>query len=236
MKPTNILTIAFLLLQLTLLNAAVRIAQLNGEVKVRRGLAEDWEPAQAGMLLENIDTILTLEQGEVLLQLDENVTFRLGGNAIIDIGDLRKISEKELFLFLMKSKVEKLPVREQKIPLKIANASVVHGESRAASAEVVTGQSQWKTELNGVRAMFQQKFYPNSIIKLHKIINKYTILPDCGETRFYLAQSLEQVEKNGQALEVYQSVEYQVLRDSCTDKSAQQRLVAAREAIRTLKQ
>ena len=81
-----------------------KVIKMRGEVKVRKGLNEDWDRAVIGMLLRDVDTILTLESAEVVLLLESGDTFTLGSNAVVDIGDLRKISERQLFLFLVSKK------------------------------------------------------------------------------------------------------------------------------------
>ena len=53
-------------------------------------------------------TGITGENGEITLQFQSSKKFILGKNSILDIGDLREIQEKELFLYLMSKKVEKI--------------------------------------------------------------------------------------------------------------------------------
>ena len=76
----------------------VKIVKLGGEVKVRRGLEERWERAQLDMLLDEIDTILTGENGETVLSFGEGAVFKLGSNSVLDIADLRQITAQELSL------------------------------------------------------------------------------------------------------------------------------------------
>ena len=74
---------------------AVKVVQSSGDVKVRYGLDEEWQPVSIGSILKDIDTILTGEKSEALLKFESGTIFKLGSNAVLDISDLRKIYEKE---------------------------------------------------------------------------------------------------------------------------------------------
>lgn len=213
---------------------SVKIVSLSGEVKVRRGVEEAWHQAAAGMLLEDVDTILTGEASMVTLETREGGSFRLGSYAILDIADLRKISEREMFLFLMSQKVNQIPTPQEKTKLRIGNVSVVHGESKAGAppGEKKNGDSAaWIQETNGAKALYDQHYYPNTIVKLHKISAKYPHAEDCGEIQFYLGQAFEALHKTGQAVDSYKAA----LARSCENDVSQQRADEARRAIARLK-
>ena len=84
---------------------------------VRRGLEETWKTASREMMLKDIDTIRVGENAEVVLELSDNATFTLGSNSILDIGDLRRITKREMFLYIMALKIEKIdrPKKDDKI-------------------------------------------------------------------------------------------------------------------------
>ena len=112
-KPTFLgLLIIFILLAAQLQFAAnARIVEMSGEVKVRLGVDENWQPAQLNLLLEDIDTIWTGEDGITVLELNNGQKFQLSANSMLDIADLQKIDEQELFLRLMKMKLGKLEIQ-----------------------------------------------------------------------------------------------------------------------------
>jgi tetratricopeptide (TPR) repeat protein len=211
----------------------VKIISLSGEVKIRRGVEESWHHAAAGMLLEDVDTILTGEASAVVLELPEGGSFRLGGFAILDIADLKKITEREMFLFLMSEKVHQIPVRPEKAKLRIGNVSVVHGESKAGASQNQTEKDDsqnWVQETNGAKALYNQHYYPNAIVKLHKVLAKYPHREDCGEIHFYLGKAFEALDKTGQAVDAYQ----RVLERLCENEASQQRAEETRRAIERL--
>jgi hypothetical protein len=155
--------------------ADVKISRIIGDVKVRRGLEENWQRAMSGMILEDIDTILSGEASQVVLELSEEIIFILGGNAVLDIGDLKKITERELFLYLTSQKINKIERSGDEPKIHIENVSVVRGERKVTSITQIDPTdlySMCQLEINGVKALYTQEFYPNAIIKLYKIIEK----------------------------------------------------------------
>lgn len=216
-----------------------KVIKISGDVKVRKGLEEDWQPATVRILLEDIDTILTGVDGVVVLQTTEGSSFELGNNSILDISDLRKISEKELFLYLMSKKVQKIEPHNGKRPLRIGKVSVVHGESKVTSKNVA--DSSLKSdfllqEKNGALALHEQKLYPNSIIKYHKILERYSTNKDCGEIHFYLGKSFEALNQIGQAVDAYEQALHQLQQPNCDNPNAEKWSAEAQQAIEKLKQ
>ena len=76
------------LLQIVKADSEVEIMAVSGDVKIRYGLEENWSKADIGILLKDIDTILTGENGEVVLQLTGNIALNQVNGQII----LRKVT------------------------------------------------------------------------------------------------------------------------------------------------
>jgi hypothetical protein len=237
-KTSLMMTLIILIVGVEFTFAGAKIIRISGDVKVRRGVEETWQPASIGMLLEDIDTILAGSDGEVILETLDGTTFKLSKNSVLDISDLRKITEKELFLYLMSKKVQRIEPREGKTKLRIGNVSVVHGESKtkpesAVSDELETGF--WIQEKNGAKALYEQKFYPNSIIKYHKILDKYNTIEDRGEIHFYLGKSFEVLNQNGQAIDAYQEAIHRFQQRDYNNPNTAKWLSEAQQAIERLK-
>ena len=186
-------------------NSDIEIVKINGDVKVRLGVKESWIPAAVGMQLKEIDTILSLE-GEVVLKIGESVFFHLGNNAILDIGDLRRISKRQLFLFLMSQKIERVEAKKKSGPLKIGNVSVIHGEAKGKKRQTDNSLTpcRMEQELNGARALYLHQLYTNTIVSLHKTLSRYPEAEETGEIYYYLGKSFELLEESGQAIDCYQ--------------------------------
>lgn len=205
---TLLLAFAIITGSLATLSAQVTIVKLSGEVKIRRGLQEEWKGAGVGILLEDIDTILTGERGEVVLALRDGSQFTLGANAMLDIGDLRTIGEKELFLYLTKQKVNRLEKRDGSQRIRLSPVSVVHGLDNDEEQQSATARSLAVGEpaKNGIRALYHQGYFPNTIFKVDRLMKDGWTFNDCGEFQFYLGKSFQEMNRTGQAIETFRSV------------------------------
>jgi hypothetical protein len=230
------------ILVLFLLSVSVRlnwamntqIISLSGDVKIRKGVEEIWQIAYKGMLLKEIDSILTGKIGKVTLKTDDGRTFELGSNSTIDITDLREISKQDLFLYLMRVKVKKVEKRNGKTPLRIGNVSVVHGTSHDTldgASESPRSESHDKVK-NGIRALFNHQMYPNTIVKINKVDQMNSFTDDCGEFHYYLGKSFESLEQTGQARDAYSMVLETVQENECEQQSW---VIKARESIERIK-
>lgn len=237
-KVTLFLCLSLLAYHGGLTETGVKVRSLRGDVRIRRGLEEAWHPAGVGMLLEDIDTILTGEASEVLLVLVEGNLFTLGSNSIMDIGDLRKITERELFLYLMSQKLKRIEKRGEKSKLRIENISVVRAERKGSEIkdnQEISRSDMWRREINGARALYTQRYYPNTVVKLYKVLEKYSSMDDCGEIHFYIGKSFEALSETGRAIDAYQQVLERTKESSCDSLTIKEFIDASAEAIRRLK-
>jgi len=208
--------------------SATTIIRVKGDVRIRRGLEEAWSDAQIGDALQDLDTILC-EEGQVVIELPDGSRFTMGSFSILDIGDLRRISRQEMFLFIMSQKVQKIPPRKNS-RLREENISSVHGERQAfKSTTQPETMPKWRLEFNAARAMYDQNYFTNSVIKLHKIFDRYSKIKDCGRVSLYLGKSFEALEETGQAIDNYQTALH--AGETCRDEQV---ITQARSAIRRL--
>jgi len=196
-----------LMVSIQVMAFTVHIRQMEGDVRIRRGLEETWMPAEIGMILKSMDTIFSGEASKVVMELEDQSTFTLGGNAILDISDLRRVTERQLFLFLMSQKVEGLNVPESPEKIHITNVSVVRGSKKQAEPIHVPllKKRDWSLEANGARALMTASYYANAVVKFYKILNRYPSLEDQGEIHFCLGQAFESLKESGRARDAYQT-------------------------------
>jgi hypothetical protein len=214
----------------------VTVINVKGDVKIRYGVEEEWQPAKTGMILRDIDSIISGAGGQAKLKLNDGRIFELGGNSYLDIVDLKNIDKHELFLFLMSKKILEIKKPDTDDRIRISNVSVVHGNSKTSSKNdsLENNSSDWsEQETNGAVSLYVQKFYPNTIVKLKKMISKYTVLNNQGKIFYYLAKSFNALDMKGQARENFQAVvEFYQDQDNLT-KEEKTRLAEAREALNT---
>jgi hypothetical protein len=215
----------------------IRIVGLRGDVRVRRGLDETWSAAETGMLLKPIDTIFSGETSEVILMLEDGPRFTLGGNAVLDADDLRRITERQMFLFLMSQKIGRMTMPDSASPVHIANVSVVRGsDKRAGTGPLLPAdESGWVREKNGARALFEAGYVTNTVVKLHKIIQRYPSIEDRGEIQFALGQAFEALNEPGRAFDAYQRALDAVNRGSEMTKQALERKTKIETAMHRIK-
>jgi|GEM_PF-625804 len=225
------------MLSVRMTDAAVmtRIVAIQGVVQVRRGLEETWQPAAVGQALEEMDSILTGEASEVVLKISDQVTFRLGGNSIIDLTDLRRITTQELFLMIMSEKIGTLEQKGEKTPLQLGNVTVVHGSNKSGEGNSIAVTDRWRPMYNGAGALFSQGLYPNAALKLVRIINRYPEAGDCGQCYFLLGRSFAALEQRGQALEAMESCLRKIASGGCDDPATLERRRTAEMAIEQLR-
>jgi hypothetical protein len=225
------LTFVILMSPIFVSGAGVKIVKVRGDVQVRKGLEEKWQPAKSGMMLEDIDTILNLT-GEVVLQLGLDLTFVLGANAMLDIADLRNISKNDLFLLLMSKKVKKIESSGGQKNIKVSNVTVVHAESKLVQEQSPRKDSRqmFERSLNGAKALYTHKYYTNTVVKLHQILSRFPDTDDCGEIHYYLGKSFEQLSETGQAIDAYEESIKRSVAD-CSNNYKQK----AEEAVERLK-
>lgn len=184
--------------------ADVKILSISGDVKIRRGIEESWQQAHADVLLKETDTILTGKKSSAELHLDNGEVLKLKSDTMLDIFEMRKVSEQQLFIYLMSLKVKGIEPLQEKTKIRVGIVSVIHGESKtdAGQSDRINGPSDFSMqEKNGANALYSNELYPNAIIKMHKILIKYSFLDECGELHYYLAKSFQAMSKKGQALD-----------------------------------
>ncbi len=185
--------------------------------------------------VKRVDTIHTGEYAYVIILTVEGDRFKLGSNALLDISDLRKIMENELFLFLMANKIDRIPSPEDKTRLRVGKVSVVHGEDKMKMDSISSDSSKpnlFIQEFNGAQALYSQNYYANAIIKFHKILLKYELLENTGEIYLYIGKSFEALNQPGQATDAYKIV-LDFYQDKTSD-DAHKFIVQARSAIERL--
>jgi hypothetical protein len=214
---------------------AARILSMRGTVQLRHGMDENWQLAAAGMPLEALDTILTGENSDVVIQSTDDTRLRLGANIILDISEIKRLSEREMFLWLMSQKIDQLPQRQEKTPLRFGQITSVHGEDKGAPAAVSAGRPQrWRAEVNGAMALLENEYVTNAVVKCHKILRRYPELADCGEVHFYLGHALESLGQTGQAIEAYRGAQERLRAQGCSQQDSAGRQQGIDEALQRL--
>ncbi|MCK5146064.1 tetratricopeptide repeat protein [bacterium] len=209
---------------------SVNVYSVQGDVKVRRGMSELWNPVRAGSSLGVFDTILSGEGASVVLELEDGTTFKMDHMTILDIADLRRITERELFVYLMSEKVRNLPAGSGS-KLQITRVTVVRADDKSQSKtpEIRDSFDKEMFEINGAIALLDQNFITNAAMKLHRIIKHYDSSERIYKSYYYLGQAHEAINQPGRAIEAYRhSIKM------CGKYSYSAEVKAAKEAVERL--
>jgi len=191
---------------------AITIQRAEGEVSVRHGVAEVWNKVAPGDLLRPNDTMRTGKGGNVVLLV------RLGTDAaskritlpphvIVDMSDIRELSQEELMLKLTMEQVRGSSYQWKNDGMAIPDAAVVHGANDAAPVplsenDIQTGHLQ----LNGVRVLYENGFFASCVLRAMEVFRLYPALGASFEHRLMLAEAMEKANLRGEALAEYGSV------------------------------
>ena len=206
-KITMLIISIFLIVPVISLTQEVLIVQIHGNVKIRRGVSEEWISARRNMFLRRVDSIISEGNSWVELRIDENEIFKLTQEAILDICDLKRISEDELFLMLMDQKLSRCGKEEKE--LKVSDVSIPRGK---VGIEMKHGQNKIDQKIfslrlfNGIKSLYDNGYFTNTIAGLKKFLTRKTYREgDHGDdAQLYLAKSFEALKWYGRAIAAYQ--------------------------------
>ncbi len=189
----------------------ITVQKVQGDVSVRHGVGEVWTKVNAGDALKPDDTMKTGKRGSAVLVASSDASatkkITLPGEVIVDMSDIRDLSQEELMLKLTMEKVRSSSYEWKNKELNIPNAAVVHGEDHATTTPL--GENDNETgvlQLNGTRVLYDNGFYSTSALKAMDVLRRYPSLAEEFEHRFMIAQALEKANLRGEALNEYVSL------------------------------
>ncbi len=215
----------------------IMVRKLQGDVTVRHGVTEVWSAVASGDVLRPDDSMKTGKKGSALLAVNlmkngtpSSKVITLPPEVIVDMSDIRDLTQEELMLKLTMEKVRASSYRWRNQELQIPNASVVHGQNQAQGStpgenDLATGELQ----LNGARVLFQNGFYSTCALRSLEIFRLYPPLGSQFENRLMMADALAKADLRSEALNEYTEL------SRAGNLSAQQSAVL-RERIDGLKQ
>lgn len=184
------------------------VQRLQGDVSVRQGVTEVWNRIAAGDVLRPDDTMKTGAKGSAVLlvgrESGETKRITLPPEVIVDMSDIRDLTQEELMLKLTMEKVRSSSYQWKNDELHIPNATVVHGAS--AASEVPPAQNDPAVgvfQLNGTRVLFENGFYSTCALKSMEVFRLYPGLGQIFENRLLVAEALEKARLRGEALNEY---------------------------------
>lgn len=190
---------------------SILVTRLQGDVSVRHGVTEVWNRVAVGDVLRPDDTMKTGKGSSAVLvtrtgqpEGSGSKRISLPPEVVVDISDMRDLSQEELMLKLTMEKVRSSSYQWKNEELHIPNATVIHGADRSASAplqenELRFGVFQW----NGTKVLFDNGFYSTCALRAMEIFRLYPPLAKNFDNRLMVADALEKANLRGEALSEY---------------------------------
>jgi hypothetical protein len=191
---------------------SIIIQHADGEVSVRHGVAEVWNKVVPGDVLRPNDTMRTGKGGNVVLLVQWGTAatskkMSLPPHVIVDMSDIRDLTQEELMLKLTMEKVRGSSYQWKNDGMVIPDAAVVHGANNATAAPLSENDIQTgRLQLNGVRVLYENGFFASCVLRAMEVFRLYPALGSSFEHRLMLAEAMEKANLRGEALSEYGAV------------------------------
>ena len=178
------------------------VKTIRGTVEVRRGVNEEWKKLKAGDILKPEDTMRTGNSAAATIE-SVNKTLSVPELTMIDISDVRNLTQEEFLLKLAMENILAVPEREENETV-LPSTTVLRGSNKekevledARSLEVGTMQ------LQGARVLFDNAFFGTSILKTKETFRTYPELKSNYDARILTAQAFEKMRLTNEAVAEY---------------------------------
>lgn len=186
--------------------AATKVTAVKGEVSVRHGVSEEWTVLAAGDVLKPDDTIRLGKHATATVVTDANNKLVIPELVMLDIADIRMLTQEELLLQLAMERVRSVPARNGGNDLSIPRTTTVHGDNKGVATHAVATAGDGSLQLNGVRVLYQNGYYGTSVLRAKEI---YRLIPSLAaniDSRMMVASALEKMNLNSEALNEYNDI------------------------------
>jgi hypothetical protein len=188
----------------------VVIRKVQGEVAVRHGVTETWTTVASGDVLRPDDTMRTGKKGGAVIVLSTSAarggaqkSISVPAEVIVDISDIRDLTQEELMLKLTMEKVRSSSYEWKNEELRIPNSAAVHGANRSGDSLALPDPSVGVFQLNGARLLYNNGFYATCALKGMEVLRQFPTLGSVFDNRLLVAQALEKANLRGEALGEY---------------------------------
>lgn len=185
----------------------IQVLKLSGDVNVRQGVTEVWTRVAVGDVLRPDDSMKTGPKGSATLavRMDGGTVKRitLPPEVIVDLSDMRDLTQEELMLKLTMEKVRSSSYEwkeENGVP---PNASVIHGANKGSAQTGENDPAVGTMQLRGTRVLYENGYYSTSALRAMEIFRLYPALGRDFSNRLLVAEALERANLRGESLNEY---------------------------------
>ena len=210
MKTALVAAVLFLAVRATA--GEIVVQKMQGAVSVRHGVTETWTKVAPGDVLRPDDTMKTGKKGSAVIVVPSSTagasrTVVLPGEVIVDMSDIRDLTQEELMLKLTMEKVRASSYQWKSDDLRIPSAAVVHGADKSSNLNL--SESDPATgilELNGAHVLFENGFFATCALKGMEVFRLYPPLGKEFRDRMMVAEALEKANLRGEAVNEYGAI------------------------------
>lgn len=186
----------------------ITLQRVQGDVSVRPGVTETWIKARTGDLLKADATVRTGQEGSALILLSSTTKrISLPPDVMVDISDIRDLTQEELMLKLTMEKVRASSYEWKNKEMNIPNTTVVHGDPKDKKESLTESNTNLGIlQLNGARVLYENGFYSTSALKTLEILRQYPSLSSIYKNRLLVAEALEKANLKSEAMNEYVAI------------------------------
>jgi hypothetical protein len=210
MKTALVAAVLFLAVRATA--GEIVVQKLQGAVSVRHGVTETWTKVAPGDVLRPDDTMKTGKKGSAVIVIPSSTagtsrTVVLPGDVIVDMSDIRDLSQEELMLKLTMEKVRASSYQWKSDDLRIPSAAVVHGADKSSNLSLSESDpATGVLELNGAHVLFENGFFATCALKGMEVFRLYPPLGKEFRDRMMVAEALDKANLRGEAVNEYGAI------------------------------
>jgi len=131
----------------------------------------------------------------------------LPAEVIVDMSDIRTLTQEELMLKLTMEKVRSSSYKWKTDELRIPNAAVVHGEESTVEEEMIENDlMSGRLQLNGAKVLFANGFFSTCILRTMEVFRHYPLLAGSFDNRLMVADALVEADLRGEGLSEYGTI------------------------------
>lgn len=190
------------LLTVPLLAGDFVVRAVKGSVEVRKGVTEEWKKVKVGDLLKPEDSMRTGPGSTATIETDKR-KLTVPEMTILDISDVRQLSQEDFLLKLAMQNILAVPPRERD-ELSIPSATVLHGDNAAkTNSPVFPDTKVGEMELHGARVLFDNSYFATSILKSKETLRTHPELKANFDARLTVATAFEKMKLTKEAVTEY---------------------------------
>lgn len=190
------------LLAVPLRAGEIVVKAVKGSVEMRKGVTEEWRKVKVGDLLKPEDSMRTGPGSSATIEADRR-KLHIPEMAILDMSDVRQLSQEDFLLKLAMQNILAVPPREND-DLSIPSATVLHGANASKTdAPVYTDTKVGEMELHGVKVLFDNSYYATAILKSKETLRTHPELKSNFDARITVATAFEKMKLTKEAVTEY---------------------------------